>query len=450
MSNTLAIAAVTKTLAALITPAVTHIAGAVAVAARPDEPPTGVESPHVRIFLYRVEPNAAWRNCDLPTRRSDGTLAQRPQAALNLQYLLSFHGAEHLFEPHRLLASTVLVLHEQPLLDRDLIQSAVGEVAAGVDNPLADADLAAQPERVRLTPLALGLDDLTKVWTVFPETAYQLSVAYEASVVLINSEAMPNRALPVREPRIYAITLRRPHITRVVNAEDPRLSITDGDSILIQGSQLRGEITRVRLVGKERDPATGEARTTERFVAMPPPPPGVLRDDAISFALPEGLLAGLVSVQVLHQMTMGEPPTSRPSAASNLAPLLLQPRVQQEDDAYLISLADDATCEDVPDTDPVQQICAGEIAITIAPAVARSQHVGVLLNRIQQPDEADEPSDSYGFPATPNANGTTLTVPFAEVRDGTYLVRVQVDSIDSPLIVDEGSGAYAEPAVEIP
>jgi hypothetical protein len=82
--------------------------------------------------------------------------------------------------------------------------------------------------------------------------------------------------------------------------------------------------------------------------------------------------------------------------------------------------------------------------------VARSQQVGVLLNRIQQPGEADEPPVSYGFPATPNANGTTLTVPFAEVRDGTYLVRVQVDSIDSPLIVDEGSGAYAEPAVEIP
>jgi hypothetical protein len=303
---------------------------------------------------------------------------------------------------------------------------------------------------VRFTPLWLNLEDLTKLWSVFPETSYRLSVAYEASVVLIDSEAIPSRPLPVLEPRIYAITLRRPHIARVVNAADPLLPITAEDTIEIQGNQLRGETTRVRLVSRERDPDTGEARATERFVEMTPPPdPGDLRDDAIRFALPEGLLVGLVSVQVLHEMTMGEPPKSRPSAASNLAPLLLQPRIQQEDDAFLVSLADDPTCDPIPDTNPVQQSCAGELEIEIAPAVARAQQVTVLLNHIAPPDDDAGPPIAYGFSATPNATGETLTIPFAGVRDGTYLVRVQVDGIDSPLLVDEGTGRYTEPKVEI-
>lgn len=433
MSDTLAIAAVTKTLAALITPAVTAIDGAVAVAARPDEPPPGVESPHVRIFLYRVEPNAAWRNCDLPTRRADGTLAQIPRAALNLQYLLSFHGEEHNLVPHRLLASTVLRLHEWPLLSRELIQSAL----SGADNPASGADLADQPEQVRLTPLSLSLDDLTKLWTVFPETAYQLSVGYEASVVLLNSEGVPSRPLPVREPRIYAITLRRPHITRIVNAADPRLPITAGDTIQIQGSQLRGETTRVRLVGKERVPDTGEAGATERFIDLTPPPaPGDLRDDAIRLALPAGLLTGLVSVQVLHEMAMGEPEVSRPSAASNLAPLLLQPSIESE------AVTDPVT---------VDGLTSGNLRLGVAPEVATSQRTIVHLNLIKPPDTPlDDPPVAHVFAGGLAENSTTLIFPFTGVRGGAYLVRVQIDGIDSPLTVDNATGKYIDPAVDIP
>jgi hypothetical protein len=454
MSNTLAIAAVTKTLAALITPALADVSGAVAVPGRPDETPPNVEAEHVRIFLYRVEPNAAWRNCDLPTRRSDGTLAQRPQAALDLSYLLSFYGPEHLLVPHRLLASTVLVLHEQPLLSREVIQAAVGD---GNDDSLADADLASQPELIRLTPLSLSLDDLTKLWSVFSETPYQLSVAYEASVVLLNSEEVPSRPLPVRKPRIYAITLRRPHITHIVNAQNALLPITAGATIYILGNQLRGEITQVRLIGKARDAATGESRTHEWTGPewhVPPRVPDVLPDNGIELTLPDEFMTGLVSAQVLHQMTMGEPSDQRPSAASNLAPLLLQPSILRENGGFAVSLVTPAVCAVVPDTDPEQQICSGQLQITIAPEVASAQQVHVLLNRIQPA----APAATYGFSGTlapaepdePAEPGTRLLFDFKDVSPGTYLVRVQIDGIDSPLIVDEESEGYAEPMVAIP
>jgi hypothetical protein len=40
-------------------------------------------------------------------------------------------------------------------------------------------------ERIKLTPLTLSLEDLSKLWSVFFQVPYALSIAYEASVVLI-------------------------------------------------------------------------------------------------------------------------------------------------------------------------------------------------------------------------------------------------------------------------
>src|SRR5260370_39430318 len=70
--------------------------------ARPDTLDSDVKTARVNIFLYQTTPNAALRNADLPTRRVDGQLVQRPQVALDLHYLLSFYGDEKTIEPQRL------------------------------------------------------------------------------------------------------------------------------------------------------------------------------------------------------------------------------------------------------------------------------------------------------------------------------------------------------------
>src|SRR5262249_61679827 len=74
--------------------------------------------PSVNLFLYQVSPNAAWRNDDLPTRRPDGRLVHRPQAALDLHYLLSFYGDDKVFEPQRLLGRVTRTLPAHPTLPR--------------------------------------------------------------------------------------------------------------------------------------------------------------------------------------------------------------------------------------------------------------------------------------------------------------------------------------------
>ena len=96
MSNHLAVAAVTATLVDVLRSAVQNdVTGAEIKPSRPENGGDDGDSPEVRVFLYRVEPNAAWRNDDLPMRTNDGsTMINRPQAALTLNYLFAFSGDE--------------------------------------------------------------------------------------------------------------------------------------------------------------------------------------------------------------------------------------------------------------------------------------------------------------------------------------------------------------------
>ena len=119
MSNHLAIAGVTATLVQLLDTVVsTDVPGARAVPGRPDTGTLPDSPPKVVVFLYRVEPNAAWRNEELPVYSGDGSLRGRPHAALTLHYLLTFAGDEGAFEPQRMLGSVAGTLHFHPLLTR--------------------------------------------------------------------------------------------------------------------------------------------------------------------------------------------------------------------------------------------------------------------------------------------------------------------------------------------
>jgi hypothetical protein len=198
MSNYLAIATVTAALSRALQAALgADVPGALVTTVRPDGPSSGVPETGANLFLYQVTPNSSWRNNDLPTRRPDGTLVQRPQVAIDLHYLLSFYGVEADLEPQRLLGSTIRTLHAKPVLTRQEIQNTVNTISF-----LNDSDLAEEVESVKFTPIPLNLEELSKLWSVFFQTPYVLSVAYEASVVLISTEQRPVMAQPVREPVI--------------------------------------------------------------------------------------------------------------------------------------------------------------------------------------------------------------------------------------------------------
>ena len=84
--------------------------------------------------------------------------------ALDLHYLLSFHGDEAKLEPQRLLGSVARTLHAHPVLTREMIQDTLQDPLFGF---LAGSDLADQVEPVKFTPSFLSLEELSKLWSVF-------------------------------------------------------------------------------------------------------------------------------------------------------------------------------------------------------------------------------------------------------------------------------------------
>ncbi|MFF3244637.1 DUF4255 domain-containing protein [Streptomyces sp. NPDC002870] len=204
MSNALAIATVTQALALLIESNLgpeTDIAVKVDTRKPPAEPPA---EPTINVFLYQVTPNASMRHTDLPTRASDGTLLKRPAAALDLHYLISAYGEESELVGQRLIGCVVRALHEIPVLPKELI-----ELAA--ERPyLTGSDLAQSPQRVRFTPTVMDIDETSKLWGMLHQTPYTLSVAYQASLVLIEGRERPVPAKPVERRTVRVLPFGAP------------------------------------------------------------------------------------------------------------------------------------------------------------------------------------------------------------------------------------------------
>ena len=107
MSNFLVIATVTATLGQVLRNVVRNDVNGAEVTSVDPANSNGLPPTRVNVYLYQVLPNAALRNADLPTRRDDGSLMQRPNVALDLYYLLTFFGDDSRLEPQRMLGSVV-------------------------------------------------------------------------------------------------------------------------------------------------------------------------------------------------------------------------------------------------------------------------------------------------------------------------------------------------------
>ncbi len=434
MSNDLAIATVTATLNDLLRPAVeAEVQGAGVSMVRPDELET-LRTPGVNIFLYQVSPNPAYRNADLPLRRnSNGALVELPQVALDLHYLLTFYGDEPTLEPQRVLGSAVRVLHARPLLTRDMIQNTVGSVSFPY---LAGSDLAEQIERVKFTPISLNLEELSKLWSVFFQTAYRLSVAYIGNLVLIETDDSPQQGLPVRTRNVYVRPFRQPVIEKISTDPDPHAPIIHASTLIIEGKRLRGDVTLLRLGEALYRPARADLSDThiQLDLSTAVPTTGVLR-------------AGLQGLQVIHRLLMGTPPVEHDGVESNVFPVLLRPIIRQTvPGTYDIQLSP-------PQTDPNGNVFR-IITITLDPEVGARQRVVLLLNEF---GNSTDPS-AYSFLAdirTAAANTVTFTIPDNAVTTGDYIVRVQVDGAQSIPVRDTNPlsptyNQYNEPRLTFP
>ena len=400
MSNYLAIATVTATLRDLLQEAVTDIIPGVDVEISTERPNRNIldNSARINIYLYQVLDNTALRNMDLPTRGGGGRLVQRPQVALDLYYLLSFYGDENESVPQRLLGRAVSALHTEPILTSQRIGDTISSIQY-----LADSDLAEQIERVKVTPLSLNLEEVSKLWSLLVHNArYALSATYRASVVLIEEEITPSQALPVQKAKLHVMPFRQP----VIESVSPPI-ITAGCHITIKGQNLKADKVKVTFGGLEG---------TINEVS----------DKQIKVTLPDGLRAGVNSVQVVHELDFGTDSEPHQGFESNVAAFVLRPTIT------------------APSAD------SAKVTLTFNPKVSKTQRVVLLLNNVATPTTA------YSFKA-PKDNGITddgveetdtIDFTITNVVAGTYLVRVQVDGAES-LLERDSDGKYNEPTVTI-
>lgn len=402
MSNALAIATVTTALAQIVRTAVQSVLpGADVLTDRPDSTPLG--QPRVRLYLYQVTPNSSLRNHDLPARSADGRLVKRPTAALDLSYLLAFYGNENTLEPQQMLGATVRDIHAKPVLMRQMIEDAIAS-----EPFLATSNLADAVEQIKFTPLTLSLEELSKLWSVFFQAPYALSVAYQGTVVLIESEESPHSPLPVlrrgEEDRGVQLLLGPfPIIDSIhIGAPEelglhPRItaypSVQLGTALIIAGRNLVGEQiqiqfnhTRLALIRTILIPANDRSDSELRIM---------LADDGPAQT---DWAAGLYTVTVLVKNGDVE-------RMSNQLPLSFTSKVNN-----------------IVPANPIMRDANGDVTMTITcgPVVRTSQRAVLLI--------ADREIDAEPHPID------TATLQFI-IEDAPVvndaLIRLRIDGVDS-------------------
>jgi hypothetical protein len=420
MSNALAIATVTATLKDFLD----------TIVAKPDPNPAGpftseVSVKHlspddktlrgatdamVNIFLYQVVPSPAWRNADLPTRRADGSPLRRPQVGLDLHYLITFYGNTTQLEPQRMLGAVVRALHAQPVLSRDAIATTIKQTS--FLNGKVSSNLADQIELVRFTPINFSLEEMSKLWSVFLKTDYALSVAYAASVVLIETDdPEPATALPVLKPCIQAI----PFSLAAIDSVEPQ-------SVLLSAPPATTQITlRGRGLASDFTPiftTPGKTNSIPGAIA----PGGT--SSAITVTLPPGLRPGLNTVQLIRATSSSPPGSPAITAQSNAAPFLLLP--------FALNLAIASPPE--------------HVIVTVRPTVDPAQDVSLVLNEFGV--TAPARPQSFVLPADPHATETdTFSFQVGSIPHGDYLARIRVDAAESQL--NAGPNGFDQPRITI-
>lgn len=192
MSQTRAIAAVSRTLYNMLTESVRDFSGAgVRIGPPQTFAPHEITQGLINIFLFHVQPNATWRNREMPFRGPDGTLIRRPMLALDLHYLLSFYGEPNRATAELLLGRTLTALHIDSRPHPRFIPSEASEAAnrAAPDaDDLTGSGLSKQIGNLSFNPLPLTIAELSSLWTLFHQVPYTTSVGYSASVLLIEPE----------------------------------------------------------------------------------------------------------------------------------------------------------------------------------------------------------------------------------------------------------------------
>jgi Pvc16 N-terminal domain len=367
----------------------------------------------VNIFLYRVTPNLGYRNMDLPARGYDGNRVTKQQLGLDLHYLITAYSKKDKddFAAHKLLGEVTRLLHENPIITRKTLEEMkdIGNLPPNLTSlatDIASSDLGEQVELIKLTLQNLSVEDVTKLWSSFFKTAaYKISVAYTATVVLIDGKHETGATMPVRKRNIYAIAPKHPEITYI----DLQVIEHGTSTVSIVGRNLKADDVRIDF---------GEGKAVDDM-----PEPESVADDELVVDV-STLDIGVHQVRVVHALSIGTPEILHKGPESNAALFAIAPRFEHTADPADAAAFDSTT---------------RKLTLKVEQGIKANQKKVEVIVGTQKPIEVEITSE----PVTE----IKVDVP-QEIKDGTYPIRLRVDGAETQPD-DFFENEYMRPVVEI-
>lgn len=475
MSNALAIAGVSAVLKDLLDNALVghkEYAPVTVSVLSPDRAETQAQGGVLmNLFLYHLAPNSGWRNAALPSYDSRGQRVTNPPLALDLHYMLTAYGKEA-YDAEILLGYAMQLLHETPILTRAAIRKALGPTPSAVGGDLlpddfkklSAAELADQVEQIKVSWQPLGTEEMSKLWTAF-QVKYRPSVAYLATVVLIEAQQPTRTPLPVLSrgqinpvtgydqgavvqsnllppfPTLLAIRVSDCH--PAAQPGTPAPANEPADTIHLLGHHLGGKSHEVTLTHPRLDL---QFKVTDGAVTISPPPSRkALLDGTETFELPDEVLRTAdtrVKIEPGQDWAPGvytvELSLIRPGESvartANALPLAIAPRIR----------FDSPNEPQVVVERELNGKPTGKMTVTLhcVPPVRTGQRLALIVADQELPGTAvfDDPSK----PTPTDKLEFTRKLPDSWVDEGMldggkrHLVRLRVDGVESIFIKRRG------------
>jgi hypothetical protein len=340
----------------------------------------------------------------LPVRSGDGGLRARPTVALDLHYLVCFR-ADGELDAQQMLAVSAVTLEANP----DISPALLTLMEADPGNAsLVGNDLRDSPVRAHWCADSLGVDELTKIWALYPAGSYAITLAVRAGPVLVEATAVPSAGLPVQALALGGRPLATLRLDSVGGPGGP-------------GSQVRAGVPMpdLDLYGAGFAPGDGESVVAVLDGVEVAPSAG---DDSHLVVPGSGLLPGPHRVQVRRS----GPPLD-PALSTTRTTITSEVRV-----AMVVPTLVSATR------------VGNQVDTTVHPAVSSAERVRLLMDPVAAGDSvAASPA-----PALPSGGTASPSFDVGDVPDGTYRLTLEVNGVRSIPALDV-SGHYVHVEVTV-
>ena len=130
------------------------------------------------LFLYKVLETPDFKNAPPQQTTKDGKLIEtRPPLTVDLYYLLTAHSKNSsLINGHIALSHAMRIFYDNGVLQGSLLRA---------DKPISKG--LTQDSILRITLNPLSMEDMSRIWSLFPDTSYEISVSYLVTPVPIES-----------------------------------------------------------------------------------------------------------------------------------------------------------------------------------------------------------------------------------------------------------------------